>query len=374
MKMIKNRKSLILGFIIAVFLSGCTSTAGVSSSWPGAVYADEVGYFSYGNQVYALDGNNGDVLWRFPEEPDRDVQYYAAPAVGDKIVVVGSYANTLSALDRESGVARWRFDGANDRFVGSPLIVGDYVFAPNSDKHMYALDMKGELLWQYKTNGPNWTKPMSDGETLYFASLDHHLYALELAYSSSSLAMGDDGSKTHVPDPLWMIDLGSAVVADSEFEDGVIYVATIAGEVFAVDSSSGNILWKFNNGGGIGPIWGKPVLSGEIVYVGDERGNLYAINKNDGTPLWPTPYGAGAGLVAGGVDTPEGVLYVSNEGKVFLIDEAKKPKPVDMLEATVYSTPISVDGKVILSPATNEDLVMAIDLNGNEIWSFIPSE
>jgi hypothetical protein len=38
------------------------------------------------------------------------------------------------------------------------------------------------------------------------------------------------------------------------------------------------------------------------------------------------------------------------------------------------ATPKFTDGKILFAPATKENLFIAIDLTGNEIWSFIPSK
>ncbi len=373
MKNIRFRKLLIMGLLTAVFITGCSSSS-TASSWPGAAAAEEVGFISYSAQVYAIDGNNGSIIWRYPEEPDSSTQFYAPPSVGDDLVVVGSYNNSLIALDRENGIVRWQFNAAKDRYISSQLITEEIVLAPNADNYLYALDLDGDLLWRFKAEGPNWTNPVTDGNYLYFASMDHHLYALNLGYKSNSLELDPDGSRTLVSSPVWSVDLGSAIVANPVLVDETLFVATISGEVFAINSSNGQIKWQFSNTGEIGSIWGNLVVSDGIVFFGDDDGNLYALQAADGNPVWTAPYDAGAPIIAGGINTSEGILFATVEGRVFLINAEKKLAPIIMLETPIYSTPISVNGNIILALASKDELARAIDLNGNVIWNFNPGK
>ena len=370
---IKKIILIVLISMVAGIVSGCTST-GTASSWPGINVDGEDGYFAYGTQVFAIDVKNGSLVWRYPSEADAKLQFYAAPAVSENQVIAGSYLNTLVALDRANGTEEWVFSQAEDRYIGTPLVVNEFIFAPNTDKYLYALSSSGDFLWTFKTEGPNWTKPLSDKNMVYLASMDHNLYALKMEYSSNELALDKNGSRTLVSNPLWKVNLETAVVADPVLSDGKIYVATIDGKLHCVDTESGKLLWSFSDGNQYRSVWGSPVVTDEAVYFGDETGNLFAVSPVDGSPIWPIPYSAGASIIASGVETDEGALFVTEEGRVFLINVDKEPKPVVSLDMVMYASPKLADGKIVLAPATKEKLFMAIDLDGKEIWSFIPSK
>ncbi len=112
------------------------------------------------------------------------------------------------------------------------------VYAPNSDHYLYALDTAGNLEWKFEGVGPNWTKPLADENMVYLASMDHNFYAFDKEFSHNDLVNAEDGSKTLLPNAKWSIDLGMAVVADPVFNDGVMYVVTIEGRLFAIDVES----------------------------------------------------------------------------------------------------------------------------------------
>jgi outer membrane protein assembly factor BamB len=370
---IKLRTISFIAPLLAVILVGCAN-AGVASSWPGLTLSNGTAFVSYNTQIFAIDTRNGGEVWRFPQEADNRHQYYAAPAFGENLLVAGSYGEYLVALDVETGQQKWSFDGARDRYIGPALVTDGTVYAPNTDGHLYVLDSEGSLLWKFKTNGPNWTRPVTDGETVYLASMDHFLYALSPDYQASQLTQDKDGQLILVSEPLWKVDLGTAIVADPVIKNGLIFVGTIDGSLHAVSMEERKITWTFRGSDEAASIWGAPVITEAAVFFGDEGGNLYAVSPQDGSAIWPSPYAAGASLVAGGVETENGVLFTTDDGRIFTINTDKEPRPVASLDTAVYATPLYFDGRVVTAPAVKEALLQAFDLTGKEVWKFIPSK
>ena len=215
--------------------------------------------------------------------------------------------------------------------------------------------------------------PVTDGNLILMTSMDHYLYAFQPTYLAAQLSADQEGNPTLLDEPLWKIDLNAAVVAQPVIVDGVVYVGTIDGKLYAVSIADRDVPWVFTAGDDAPSIWGAAVVTSDAIYFGDEKGNLYALSPQDGSALWPSPYTAGASLIAGGVETDEGILYITSEGRIFTIDLDKEPKPVANLEMVMYATPLYRDGRVVLAPASRDELFKAIDLGGKEIWKFIPS-
>lgn len=376
-KRMKKRKIInlvVLTLLIGVLASGCSSNASSASSWPGFTIADEVGYFAYGSQVYALDIKNGGLMWSYPEESSSSRQFYAAPAFGSGLAVFGDYSNTLAAVDQESGFEQWEFTAADDRYVASALILEETIYAPNADHCLYALDSDGSLLWRFKASGPNWTKPLADDNYLYMASMDHYLYALNLNYESSDLVADDDGSRTLVAEPVWKLDLGAAVVADPVMVEGVLYTGTIDGTLYAVDLEKHAVLWSFEDNDDMASIWGSPVLLSDTIYFGDEAGSIYALSAQDGSALWPSPFDAGGSIISGGTALEDTVVFATIEGKIFTINQAKEPKALVTLGTSLYASLKYENEKIIIAPANSDSLFAAIDTSGNEIWNYLSND
>jgi outer membrane protein assembly factor BamB len=371
----KTIKLIMLTILTAVLISGCTgSSAASASSWPGMILDNGEGFLAYGTQVYALDLKNGSLLWNYLAEGSSKVQYYAAPEVNDKYVVVGDYTTTLYGLDRQSGFEKWQFTGAKDRYIASSLLYNGMVYAPNSDYSLYALDENGNLQWQFKAGGPNWSKPVTDGNYLYVTSMDHNLYAFNLSYSEADLAADADGNNTVVAAPLWTLDLGTAVVSNPVLEDGILYVGTVNGVLYAVDVESHSVLWQFTDADQIASIWGTPVLTGDAIFFGDESGNLYALDKAKGSALWPTPFAAGASLISSGVAVDGKAVFAASDGKIFSIDSSKEPKTLTTMDTVLYAPLGYADDKIITVPASSDALVEALNTDGNQVWTYLPTK
>jgi outer membrane protein assembly factor BamB len=124
----------------------------------------------------------------------------------------------------------------------------------------------------------------------------------------------------------------------------------------------------------VASIWGSPVVTASAVFFGDEDGNVYALDKMNGKALWDSPFPAGSPVIAGGVAIDGKVAFASNAGKIFTIDENKDPKTLVTLEATLYS-PLGFDtDKILVAPASKDKYFLALNADGNEIWSFYPAK
>ena len=363
---------LLLSSLLLLF-TGCTS-AGSASSWPGYTIFEKTAYLSYGSQTFAVDLKNGALVWKYPSDEDRSRQVYAAPATGDGFVLVGDYNGSITALDQTNGTEKWEFDGANDRYIGSALISDGMVYTPNSDHYLYALDTEGNLKWKFKGDGPNWTKPLADENMIYLASMDHKFYGFDKKFSQDDLANAEDGSKTLLANAKWSIDLGMAVVGDPVLDNGIAYVATIEGRLFAIDVKNKKLLWSFTNNGNLGAVWGTPVVTDEAIYVADVNGNIHAVDLLDGSALWSSPFSAGGKVISSGAAYEEGAVFATDEGKIFMINLNKEPKTITNLGNPIYSTIDLVGEQIVFAPASEVSLLTAFDLNGFEVWAFLPPE
>lgn len=55
--------------------------------------------------------------------------------------------------------------------------------------------------------------------------------------------------------------------------------------------SNSKLAWKYTTGGWV---FSSPAVANGVVYVGSKDGNVYALNANTGTELWSFPTGGGA--------------------------------------------------------------------------------
>ena len=141
--------------------------------------------------------------------------------------------------------------------------------------------------------------------------------------------------------------------------DGVttaIYVADNAGSIYKVGINGLPVPdFKFSNPGGVvpvGPIQSSPALAGDRLYVGSDDGNLYAVDATTGAVVWAF-HTDGSIISSPAVATggAEPVIVVgSNDGNLyFVLDSGASPTPMMTfpIGAAVRSSPtIATDGTV----------------------------
>ena len=84
----------------------------------------------------------------------------------------------------------------------------------------------------------------------------------------------------------WMFKTGGPVVSSPAIADGVVYIASLDGYLYAVDQSTGAEKWKFKSRM---PIASSPTVSGGILYFVSSVGALAALDIGTGKPKWVLP-------------------------------------------------------------------------------------
>jgi outer membrane protein assembly factor BamB len=238
-------------------------------------------------QFYALDAATGSIRWRFPSD-GRDPVDGAGFIGADGTVYFSSINAQVYAVTSE-GKLRWQLDNGTPerrkRYSPSPIywFEGNVVAGPtgllyagSDDFHLYALDPgTGDVRWAFPTGFFIWSAPAFGANgALYFGSFDMRLYAL-------------DGATGRLR---WSVNTGNLVVAcPAVGPEGQIYAGGFDGICWALvdHGRRGKFRWRFPTDG---PIYASPTLSprGDVVYIGSMDGFLYALNTADGSRLWRT--------------------------------------------------------------------------------------
>ncbi|WP_338737939.1 PQQ-binding-like beta-propeller repeat protein [Haloplanus salilacus] len=190
----------------------------------------------------------------------------------------------LYALDRD-GTLRWRFDSVaglaheNGGWIdSSPAVSDETVYVASKDTHVYALERETcAKRWQYQTRGRIASSPAVADGTVYVGSDDAHVYALDAT----------DGTQQ------WSVRTGNMVKSSPAIVDNTVYVVSDDDMLYALDSETGSERWSLAVGGG----QSSPTVVDGTVYVcgydpDDARslesmsGALYAVDAVCGDLQW----------------------------------------------------------------------------------------
>lgn len=360
----KKNKSIYISLFFITFLllsaslSACSGSAAIASSWPGLTADENTAYLAFNQHIYAINIINGSEKWHFPVEKNSKISFFASPVLtSDGQLLAGSYHNVLYSLDPASGSENWSFTGADNRYVASPLVTDDMIYAPTAGTHLYALDLKGNLKWTFTADSAFWAQPIApaDCSCIYVPSMDHRIYAID----------AQDGSLLWQTDELDGSIVGTPIINDDEN----LYVGNFASEILQINTKTRQNSTLLSTEGWI---WGGPILKDGVLYFGDLSGNLYAYNIAESNMAWsvkPDKAIVGSPLVT------DAAVYIGTEaGSLFAYDLQGKPLWSKAYDASIYTTPVIVADQILVALFKSEQLLVALDLDGNELWSFTPAK
>ncbi len=248
-----------------------------SGRFPGSpAVADGVVLVTGGEQfemsVCALDPQNGDDLWRFPNESSWNL----APAVADDMVFLPTGSN-VHALDLRSGEEIWRFatDGLDPLFGFELAAANDTVYVCDNTV-LFALNAQdGNERWRTTPEQFSAGNIAIAGDTVFTGSSVYHTVAATNALDGSSGWLVAIGGGT--PDPAQPSRYG---VSNVVVADGTVFATRSFNEVYAFDMQDGRERWTFQLHLGGKNYLTAPVIVDGLVLIGssyESSGTLYAL-------------------------------------------------------------------------------------------------
>jgi eukaryotic-like serine/threonine-protein kinase len=354
----KHTLLIITVLALTILMSACVggSRTGVASGWASLTTDEDTAYVAFNSFVHAINLANGSERWHYPAEADAKITFYAEPTLTeDGQLIVGGYDNVLYSLNPENGQLNWSFDGADGRFVGGALAAGGLILAPSADHMLYALNLNGTLAWAqpFETEEPLWAAPATDEncDCIYLGSMDHKVYAIDT--QSGRLLWKTD-------------DLGGSVVSTPIISaDHQLYVGTFANEMVALDAETGRAQWQFATENWI---WGSPAIDEDTLYFGDLDGKFYALDRTTGQSQWQIQ--PGSAIVGTPLVTAEGIFFTTEEGSLVAVNPEGVIRWNQPFEDNMHAGPVTTGESILVTTSNPENLLIAVDTNGVQKWSF----
>jgi outer membrane protein assembly factor BamB len=288
------------------------------------------------------------------------------------------------------GDEEWTFS-TGDTVPTSPTVVDGTVYIASEDNNLYAIDAAtGNEEWSYSTGGYVPSSPVVADGTVYVGSSDNNLHAVDaetgneewtystgdLVFSSPTVAdgtvyIGADDNNLHAVDAEtgseeWTYSTGDIVRSSPTVADGTVYVGSWNGNLYAIDAGTGSEEWSYSTGNSVES---APTVSDGTVYVGSQDSNLYAIDAATGSEEWS--YSAPGDWVSSSPTVADGTVYVgSNDNNLYAVDAGTGSEEWTYSTGDrVQSSPTVADGTVYVGSSDNN--LYAIDAGtGSEEWSY----
>jgi outer membrane protein assembly factor BamB len=210
------------------------------------------------------------------------------------------------------------------------------------------LPAKLQTLWTFKAEDAFENAVSVVGGVVYAASMDEHLYALNLAKGTLK----------------WKYK-AAPFKAPTAVRDGCVYVGDLDGNFHCVDAARGTKKWTFETGGEIG---GANFTRDDILFASHDE-NLYCVSK-EGKQRWKFKT---EGQIFGSPAVAEGKTFlVGCDSQLHVIEvvSGKEVRSVELGGQTAGSACVLGDTLYI---GTMRNEVKAIDWKkGDAVWTFTP--
>ncbi|MBN1535310.1 MAG: PQQ-like beta-propeller repeat protein [Anaerolineales bacterium] len=119
---------------------------------------------SFGSKMFAINADNGEILWSFPTE----AWVWSGPVCKDNVLYFGDLNNAFYALDAENGKSLWQYP-TDGPVVGTPLVTEDTIYFGTEIGTLYSLDFQGNLNWKKTIDAKIYQSPVRSGDLLLLA-------------------------------------------------------------------------------------------------------------------------------------------------------------------------------------------------------------
>lgn len=238
--------------------------------------------------VSAFNADTGQLLWRVTLEPEkaRDKDEFGGGLAwyGGKLFVTTGFA-TVYSLDPSNGKEDWH-STVSAPVRGAPLVFQDRVFVIAIDNKLHALAaVDGSDLWQYTALtevagyvGGN--SAAGSGEFVVAPFTSGELVAVRIDSGRPAWNESLIGARGDVRAFGNLADIRGRPVIDR----GLVLAMGSAGQIAAIDLSSGQRQWDRNIGGSQTP-W----VAGRFVFVMTGNADVAALTRDRGKVRWVTP-------------------------------------------------------------------------------------
>lgn len=274
--------------------------------------------------LYALRASDGSTLWRFKARGavSSEVAYDAA----SKMVYFGTDDGFVYAVDGNTGAQKWR-TSARGEVRRRPGLTREALYVASGSDMVLALDREtGRRLWSYKRDSPEGFAVEGHAGV---ALLERRVFA---GFTDGTVAALDSSDGSVV----WERDTaGDLEPADEDsslpqyldvdttpvVRDGLVWVASQAAGIYALDERGGGVRWRRDDILGVGGL----ALAGSELYAASSRAGIVALAPETGETRYEVRLPRGSTSLTSPIVARHLVLVGSSEnGNLYAISRTSR--------------------------------------------------
>lgn len=185
-------------------------------------------------------------------------------------------------------------EGQNKGFSSlTPALDGDAIYAVDYEGLVVAMNSQtGKKLWKRKVNESSeglWAK----AKNFFYAADPNRQIVGGIAAENGLLLVATYAGEVmalskETGDELWRKQLPGEVVSAPRTNGSVVAAQTVNGKLFALDAKTGEQLWFYDNPPPVLTLRGtpSPIVTDTAIYTGFSNGRVMAFNPANGLILW----------------------------------------------------------------------------------------
>ena len=268
---------------------------------------------------------------------------------------------------------QWRFQ-TEGAIRADAVVTDNTVYVASTDGRLYALNKQdGKRLWEFETGGALAGEPAVAGNMVIVTSRDNRVYAVNRRTGRLrwSFSMQPDQLTTKAD---WKYFTAAPVVAQ-----GSVYIGSGSGTLYVLDQRTGRLQWKFRTPGEIraaalvhqGKVY-QPSNDGVVYVLDAANGALQWTFETDGHALNPDDYGYDRkSIYAPPLMVGNTLVIASRDGHVYAVDVTTRSVKWKLTFGSAWAMTTAVDDSTVYVGWSSNNLFSAIDLaSGEAKWQF----
>jgi outer membrane protein assembly factor BamB/predicted phosphodiesterase len=305
----------------------------------GAIQADLLSYndliiaCDWAGEVVAFKSKSKEEAWR----KKFDSPILTSPILNEGKLFVPFLKGFVRCFDANNGKMLWETQ-LPQPITGHLTFADGKLFIPAS-QFLFALNEKGEIIWQRKLGGNLESRPLIRGKNLFIGAWDKNLYALNVEDGDIIWQKEQARSRYYSPATCLPIIWNNKLILTQPYD-----ATAKKGGLIALDDKGG-LIWQVEGNFG----YSTPVIEGDRLFIASMEGNLYCISS-DGKVLWKAnlanPFFNSRPVIKG-----ENIYIVSFNDVLFCVDK-KSGKIINKRamanDSCCLSTPIIVEDNIFI--------------------------
>ena len=167
---------------------------------------------------------------------------------------------------------------------------------------------------------------------------------------------------------LWKYETGDSIESTAAIVDGIVYIGTVSGIMYAIGLEQGDLRWKYD-GEGDGGFKASPCVVNGAVYVGDDFGLFHAIDAETGKKRWTF---ATTSEIMSSTNYVDGkVLFGSYDANLYCLSaETGEEVWKFTTQTSVHSTPAVAGDRVFIAGC--DDVLRSVSLKDAKELAQVP--